>query len=158
MGAVFIAFLITLLTGRLRRFVPLVVLAICGFVATLSLLNIDAFIVDRNVDRYVATGQLDIHYLMSLSEDAIPGIVRFVGEAPEGVRGELLAQLACREVALGSSVEQLSWQSYNFSRGSASRWLGTLEDELGIFVVEPEGRGWSVKGPDLNIRCVQPWD
>jgi CBS domain-containing protein len=158
MGVVFIAFLITLLSGRLRRFAPLVVLIICGFVASLGLLNIDAFIVKRNLERHAATGQIDIQYLMGLSEDAIPGIVKFVKDAPDDVREELLAQLACREYELARQMEQLSWQSYNFARASASMWLGNLEDELGIFVVEPEAWGLSVRGPGVEMRCVQHWD
>ncbi|MFN2187771.1 MAG: DUF4153 domain-containing protein [Candidatus Promineifilaceae bacterium] len=49
-----------------------------GFLATLNMLNPDAFIVRQNVKRYMAGGKLDSDYLDSLSLDAVPELVRAI--------------------------------------------------------------------------------
>lgn len=45
-----------------------------GFVLTLNLMNMDGFIANRNIARFEDTDTLDIYYLLSLSDDAIPTI------------------------------------------------------------------------------------
>ena len=46
-------------------------------------LNPDAYVADRNVDRYERTGKLDAAYLRSLSDDAAPALARL----PRGMAG-----------------------------------------------------------------------
>lgn len=57
----------------LGRWVPRIAL-VTGAVATLGLavLNPDAWVAGRNIDRYEETGSLDLRYLQSLSADAAP--------------------------------------------------------------------------------------
>jgi hypothetical protein len=45
-----------------------------GFGLTLNLMNMDAFIASRNIARFERTDKLDVYYLLSLSDDAIPTI------------------------------------------------------------------------------------
>ena len=68
---------LVLLAGiRLRaRWLAAAVVATAG--ATLLVLgavNPDHFVADRNVDRYLATGKLDVGYLQALSADAVPAV------------------------------------------------------------------------------------
>jgi hypothetical protein len=53
---------------------------------TLGALNPDGFVAERNVDRYLATGKLDVYYLQGLSADAVPVVDRL----PEPMRSCVL--------------------------------------------------------------------
>ncbi|MFG1915069.1 DUF4153 domain-containing protein [Micromonospora sp. NPDC048898] len=72
-----------------RLVVGTAVLALLG----LALVNPDRLIADRNVDRYLETGRLDVSYLSGLSADAVPALARL----PEPMRtcalGEIAAEL-----------------------------------------------------------------
>ena len=48
------------------------VVALLGFVLSLDVLNPDAFIATKNLEREAATGQIDLDYLSQLSADASP--------------------------------------------------------------------------------------
>lgn len=78
-----------------------------------NLMNPDAFIARKNLDRYQATGKIDTVYLSTLSLDAVP----VLSDAPEEIRGCLLA---------GYDVEDPSspW-SWNLSREAASDVLAS---------------------------------
>ncbi|MFD0904109.1 DUF4153 domain-containing protein [Actinomadura sediminis] len=56
----------------------------------LAALNPDAFIAERNVDRFEATGKIDVLYLRGLSADAVPALDRL----PEPQRSCALRQIA----------------------------------------------------------------
>lgn len=75
----------------LGRWVPRVAL-VTGAVATLGLavLNPDAWVAGRNIDRYEETGSLDLRYLQSLSADAAPVVAE---RLPEQVAGCVLRDL-----------------------------------------------------------------
>lgn len=90
-------------------FVSLVV-----FLIGLNLLNPDAFIVRQNIDRHAMTGKLDIYYLVTLSNDALPEMSS-VFELPDKSFSELLLRnLNSRRWDLSPS-----WQSWNLSRAMA---------------------------------------
>jgi hypothetical protein len=63
-----------------------------GAVALLGLaaINPDAWVAERNIDRYEATGRLDLDYLQGLSADAAPVIV---DRLPEDVAACVLLPL-----------------------------------------------------------------
>ncbi|MGW3890934.1 DUF4153 domain-containing protein [Micromonospora chokoriensis] len=69
-----------------RLVIGTAVLALLG----LAVVNPDRLIAERNVDRYLQTGRLDVGYLSGLSADAVPALVRL----PEPVRGCALGQIA----------------------------------------------------------------
>ncbi|MEV5826526.1 DUF4173 domain-containing protein [Spirillospora sp. NPDC052242] len=56
----------------------------------LAAINPDAFIAERNVDRFEATGKIDVLYLRNLSADAVPALDRL----PEPQRSCALRQIA----------------------------------------------------------------
>jgi hypothetical protein len=60
---------VTLKAGWLPRFA---LLSGAGLVLALAAINPDAWIAQRNVDRYSETGDLDWTYLQGLSDDAVP--------------------------------------------------------------------------------------
>ncbi|WP_410810703.1 DUF4153 domain-containing protein [Micromonospora sp. 067-2] len=69
-----------------RLVVGTAVLALLG----LALVNPDRLIADRNVDRYLRTGRLDVSYVSGLSADAVPALARL----PEPMRACALGQIA----------------------------------------------------------------
>jgi len=76
MAAVFLALLVAGVRMRAawlpRAVVALSVLGLMAF----TMLDPDRFIASRNVDRYLETGKVDLHYLSGLSADAVPALVR----------------------------------------------------------------------------------
>jgi hypothetical protein len=99
------------------------VIAILGFGASLSLLNVDAFIVEQNTGRLVATGDIDIAYLTSLSNDAVPNLVKLGETGPLDVREDLLPQLACTRYELETRRKNVSWPSFHISHNRAYQLL-----------------------------------
>jgi hypothetical protein len=82
-------FLVWFLVGLWRRpdrFGLGALVVAMGFLATLNLVNPDAFIVRQNMARYWAGGDLDTAYLERLSADAVPALVEALAAA-EGVAG-----------------------------------------------------------------------
>jgi len=75
LGFVVLAVMVAGALGR-GRWLPRVAL-VSGAVALIGLaaINPDAWIAERNLDRYAATGDLDLRYLQDLSADAAPVIV-----------------------------------------------------------------------------------
>lgn len=69
-----------------RLVIGTAVLALLG----LALVNPDRLIADRNVDRYLETGRLDVDYVSGLSADAVPALARL----PEPMRICALSRLA----------------------------------------------------------------
>jgi len=159
MAIAFVAFLVLLLRGRLRRFAPACAVAAFGFVATLNLLNVDAFIVDRNVTRLSATGELDVDYLVSLSEDAIPEIVQLAIVGSPEARAELLPELACWESQRQAEMQDMRWPSAHLARTAATRALAGIEPLLSGIPVEQGDYGrWWVGAKDTHHACRhQPW-
>jgi len=158
MGILFVVFLAQLFSERLRRFALVVALVVLGFTATLNLLNVDAFIVRQNTARLSQTGEIDIQYLVSLSDDAVPGLIGLIEMTPKAVRAELLPQLACRHAELTERNQWMGWQSYHQSRALAKRLFIDIEQELQAYTVEPREGGWVVTGPEGEQDCIRRWD
>ena len=144
-----VVFLFLLFRGNLRRFAPFAALGTLGFVVTLSLLNVNAFIVGQNVKRFELTKAIDLEYLSQLSDDAVPGLVQFARTTPEGVREELLADLACRREMQRDRQADLDWPSWHASRARAKVLLEGL-DALDLYTVEREDWNWMVSGPGVE--------
>ena len=159
MAVAFVVFLVLLLRGRLRRFAPACAAVAFGFVATLNLLNVDAFIVERNGTRLSATGELDVAYLVRLTEDAIPEIVQLAIVGSPEARAELLPELACWESQRQAEKQDLRWPSAHLSRSTATRALAGIEPLLSGIPVEQGDYGvWWVGPKAADRACLhQPW-
>lgn len=96
-----------------------------GALLVLAVLDPERFVADHNVDRYAATGRIDVEYLSGLSADAVPALQRL----PEPLRSCALAPIAER---LGP-VEDGDWRSADLSRAGAradlaAATIGTCTD------------------------------
>jgi hypothetical protein len=113
----------TLGTGRLFRRTAAVGTVL--FVALLYV-NHEAWIAQRNIERFSSTGKLDIAYLTrELSPDALPTIVDQLASLPEPTQAELRAAIRKR-YATGPTLAHGRWFEWNRSRiraRTAQRWL-----------------------------------
>jgi len=159
MGVLLAVFLVLLLVGKLRKFALAVAMSALGFALTLNLLNIDAFIVKRNVARLEETGDVDVLYLASLSEEAVPGLVNLAQNSSDEVQDELLGQLACWNVQLEQQLEKQTWPSVHISRLTATKAFKDLRKNFEAYEVYQEDWGyWLIHGEGEEIACAhQSW-
>ena len=152
LGILLIAFLAVLFTGQLRRFALVTFLAVLGFGVSLSILNIDAFIVEHNTRRLWATGDIDIDYLVSLSNDATPNLVALAQHGPKDVREELIPYLACARHKLEKRRVETSWPSFHLSHNRAYQLLMGLE-ALDVYTVREDDYSMTAYGPGGPTYC-----
>lgn len=113
------------------RWLPRVAL-VSGAVALVGLaaINPDAWVADRNLDRYDATGKLDLRYLQSLSADAAPVIVE---RLPEEVSRCVLQLLPISSLRPEAVEDARAW---NLGRSRAEDAVSDLD-----LASVPGGRG-----------------
>jgi hypothetical protein len=122
-------------------------------VLTFGILNIDGLIVRQNVARARAGAELDGHYLIGLSDDALPVLVQAFNapRQPEAIRETLGAVLSCRVYFL-SEEEPRPWPSYHPGRAAARQSLVGLD--LSEYKVTPDLRGsHMVTHNNLEFNC-----
>jgi hypothetical protein len=93
-----------------------------GVFTLLIFWNFEAWIVNRNIDRAVATGKFDARYVIQLSHDAIPTLVERRAEIPVVQRDSVMMQLGCVPLAPESR-----WFEWNRSVAAADRALRSVQ-------------------------------
>lgn len=90
-----------------------------GVVALLGLAVLDpeGFVAGQNVERFAATGELDVAYLGGLSTDAVPALAQL----PEPQR-----TCALTRIAIGHAAPADDWRSWNVARSAAEPTLAEL--------------------------------
>lgn len=93
------------------------------FYTLVNTIQLDQFVVERNLERYSETGKIDIYYLNSLSYEGVVGLVELYKLDPDhqGL-SDLLMQ---RKQEILYSEE--SWNSINMSRRNAEEALKNLD-------------------------------
>ena len=126
-----------------RMFMFAALIASFGFAISLPILNVDAFIVNQNIQREINAQakdgvDLDAQYFLNLSDDAIPPLVSAYQTAalPDSVREKVGASLACIQNARRLDDRKLSWQSFQFARFNADKSLASIKKELKGFVID----------------------
>jgi hypothetical protein len=148
--AVLLACVVALdLLKRQRAFAAAALLASLGFGLSLTLLNVDAFIFERNVLRFEQGQDLDIGYLASLSTDAVPAMVTlYQSQAVSATtRDHIGAALACLQAQADSRGDDSSWQSFHLSQSRAETSLRLVADNLRTYTVENKSWPVTVKTP-----------
>jgi hypothetical protein len=151
---------------RERAFGIAAVLAAFGFAITLSVLNVDAFIVRQNIQRELQreaqavteSGRselLDAAYFVELSDDAVPALAQAyqTPSTPVSVKDALGAALACIRYNRDQDNDELAWQSFHLSRYQADRALASIKTGLDEYKITdkewpptaltPEGKEFS---------------
>ena len=144
------------LARRPRLFALAALCVALGFGASLSLLDIDGFIARQNIARAAQGAELDVSYLVSLSDDAVPVIAeqwRNPRLAPE-IREQAGAVLACRAAAGLGTDQNLPWQSFNLPRAQAQKILAASQDQLASYNAVQSDLGWAVTVGGLDRQCT----
>ena len=138
------------MTRRERSVGLAMLLAALGFIVSLNILNVDAFIVKENIQREIrgtsdktfAEGRadLDAQYFLDLSDDAIPSLVSAYrrGNLPDVVKEKVGASLACIRYSRDLIDRELPWQSFHFSRVAADRALDVVESDLDAYKIDDD--------------------
>lgn len=131
---------------RQRLFALALLLTSVGFALSLALLDVDAFIVRQNIQRFEQGQALDIGYLASLSPDSIPVMVNLyqspgIGQA---TRERLGAALACYQFWARSRTPDTAWQTFHLSDHRASAALARIAGELAGYRVD-NSTSWPIK-------------
>ena len=129
LAAIFILLLYKIFKDKRENlFVFRAFVSILIFLAAMNILNPDAFIARRNIERFKTTDNLDIYYLNWLSDDAIPETVKILDIRDEGLRKSFARELYWRTQ---KDLPLLSgWQSLNISRMNAGKILGPKAADL----------------------------
>ena len=120
LGFVVLAIAVAGVLGR-GRWLPRIAL-VSGAIALIGLaaINPDAWVANRNLDRYEATGALDLGYLQSLSADAAPVIVE---RLPGDVAACVLRYLPSTNVRPEALDDARAW---NLGRSRAEDAIATI--------------------------------
>jgi hypothetical protein len=147
------------MTRRERAVALAALLAALGFIVSLNVLNVDAFIVKQNIQREIravndkafAEGRadLDTQYFLDLSDDAVPALVTAyrAKSIPGVVKEKVGASLACIRYSRDLVERELPWQSFHFSRYAADRALEQVNSDLNTYTIEDEGLPVLVETP-----------
>lgn len=121
LGPVLAWFGLTVLAGRRERFVPgALSLAFAGVLA-LHLINPDRLIARTNLERAVQGLEFDVRHAVSLSDDAMPVMVKALEEFTPKQQCILVARM---------QRQPDDWRSWNLSRWRARNLLQTMEAKL----------------------------
>ena len=148
------------LLRRERLFATTILIASLGFGLSLSLINVDSFIVRQNLGRSAQRAPLDVPYLVSLSTDADPSLASMIRSAdlPPATREAVGAVLVCR-LHLNARNHVTDWRSWTLSRSRSEGALQSVRSLLAgyrysdadqaVQVMAPSGAAYSCLGsPD----------
>lgn len=150
LGLLLVAVVVLQVLQRERFLGLAMVLAGLGFVVSLNVLNVDAFIVRQNIQREIRSitdeafaqgrADLDAHYFLDLSDDAIVPLVRAWQSAsvPADVKEKIGGALVCKRYLREEVQSQFAWQSFHFSRWRADVALQEITQELDAYPVQDE--------------------
>lgn len=138
-----------------RAFAFAMLIASFGFATSLPILNVDAFIVNQNIQRELngtAVEDLDSVYFVQLSDDAIPPLVNALQtpSLPDSVHEKVTAALACirhsRELRLND--REYSWQSFHFARANADNALASVKPQIDTYEIDDSEYPYKAVSPN----------
>lgn len=140
-GLLLVATIVLEILHKERMFAFAMLIASFGFAASLPIINVDAFIVNQNIQRELngdATEDLDSQYFIELSDDAVPPLVDALHTPvlPDPVHEKVAAALACIRYERGLNENEYSWQSFHLARFNADKALAVVEDEIAQFEID----------------------
>lgn len=166
LGLLLVAVVILEVLHRERAIGLGMVLAALGFVISLSLLNVDAFIVRHNIQREIRSttdktfargrADLDTQYFLDLSDDAIPSLVSAFHSKglPNEVREKVGVALACKQYERQRDARTYPWQSFHFSRWNADEGLREVKKELDAYKITDKEWPFQVSTPSgTKLPC-----
>ena len=147
LGLLLVAVVVLEVLRRERAMALSMILAALGFIISLNVLNVDAFIVRQNLQREIRSAtdkafaqgraDLDAQYFVDLSDDAIPPLVNaFHSKSlPVPVKEKIGAALACKLYERQQTESKTPWQAFHFSRWNADTAFMQVAKELKTYQV-----------------------
>lgn len=136
LGVLLIGFMLCLRFNRSDLFTFGVFIACLGFVITLNILDTDAFIARQNINRYKNTAVLDVAYLATLSDDAIPDLVRLLDNPDPETRAAIGSVLHNRLDILEAKKAKISWPGWNWASFRAYNLLQEIRPKLNQYSIQ----------------------
>lgn len=117
--------------GKPEKFALKVFYSVVFLLLSMNLLNPDAFIAKRNMERYRETGKIDVMYLTTLSYDALPYTISLLNDPNENIRKLFAHGLYWSNTVYNPDVESArnwvmdidSWKSQKLMRSKAHTLL-----------------------------------
>jgi hypothetical protein len=161
LGVLLVAVMVLDLLRKERAFALAALLAAIGFTATLTLMNVDGFIVRQNVARANAGADLDVGYLASLSTDSTPALVTAHQEETltTVTRDAVGAALACQTYFEQGRNTDRNWRGFMLSRWWADQAMGQVQDmknytimdaDYPVLVETPLGKRYDCSSSGMN--------
>jgi hypothetical protein len=134
LGVLLVVVVVLDILRKERTFALAALLASIGFAATLTLMNVDGFIVRQNVARAAAGADLDVAYLASLSSDSVPALVDALqdGRLTPGTRDAAGAALKCHIYYNYSQKPDMDWRGFTLSRWWADQAIAQSQGSYSI--------------------------
>jgi hypothetical protein len=135
LGGLFLVFLMSLFRLKRNVFSLGILIAAIGFLTTLNILNIDGYIAERNINRYLNGRQLDVCYLQQLSVDALPAMLNLreiAGETDAVIADYVDSWLANRLFNYDRSTSDDSIFAFNLAMDNARDVLEPMRRQLNI--------------------------
>ncbi len=105
-------------------------IAVVTFSFVMNILNPDAFIARKNVERFIETEKLDEYYMTSLSADAIPESIKIL-DLPESTKKfDFMSNLSWRAQEIVNNAKNAPWQATHISRINARKILEAKAKDL----------------------------
>ena len=125
-----------------------VAIVVCGlgYILSLNVMNLDAFIANRNIARFERDGKIDVNYLLNdLSLDAIPQVVALLdsNDLDEYDSNYLRRSLGSKLWQLRHDADERQWSGYHASYDRALTALEDHADELDAYIDSPDDRYYS---------------
>ena len=146
--------------NRQRGFALAVLVAMIGFAGALALLNVDGFIASANITRAELGYDLDPSYLSTLSDDAVPALVRghaqLLQQGHQQLANGVAVSLACLYANQHKYAAEIPWQGWNLPRQRAANLMRQFSSEQAFNLAkESDNRwgGWSVEHDAQIYKC-----
>ena len=156
-GILLCAVVILEILHRQRAIAVAVLITSLGFVATLGLMNVDGFIVRQNVNRAMSGHGLDVPYIVSLSNDTVPVLVKEFRstELPGYTRDAVGAILFCGLQADPQKPNK-GWQSFTLSSWQAEAAINGVKPQLDRYRVRNDQGPLQILTPGgVMYNCYQ---
>ena len=114
LAAVFVVLLPTVLRARPKWFALGGLVAATATLVVLNAINPDALIANQNIDRRDAAAPFDAYYIVDLSDDATPTLIRRLDDLPPKARG-----VVAREALATAARDGADWRTWNWGRSRA---------------------------------------
>ncbi len=125
-----------------------------GFAVSLPILNVDAFIVNQNIQREIHaeandSTNLDTQYFLDLSDDAVPALVSAyqTPSLPDSIRERVGASLACIKYTREQDTQKAAWQSFHFATLNADNALASIKKDI---------KGYQITSTDYPVMVTTP--